>query len=193
MVARDRDVVEEDLAVGRAPDARALAGGLEALPRPAAACAHDERRALDPEVLVLDVADLLGREGLRRLRRLLAAREQRAAARAVVRRLRVLEAALLAVDDAHRYAGGARLPRQDLGEPVDVDLVEHAAAARGLEARDELRAKDVDLAVQEAALVADLALLHFELVDQAFQVAVGQRAQIRERFHCAAFRRRSVI
>ena len=120
----------------------------------------------------------------------LALREQRAAARAVVRGLRVLEAALRAVDDAH--AGRRRLARQDLRQAVDVDLVEHAAPAGALQPRDELGAQDVDLAVQEAALVADLALLLLEVVDQALQLVVGQRAKIRERFHGAAFRRRWV-
>ena len=166
MVPGDGDVVEEDLAVGRAADARALAGRLEALPRPAAACADDERRALDPEVVVvLGVADLLRRERLGRLDGRLALREQRAAARAVVGGLRVLEAALGAVDDAH--AGGAALPGEDLGQPVDVDLVEHAAATRRLQARDELRAQDVDLPVQDAALVADLPLLLLQVADHA--------------------------
>src|SRR5207244_3708561 len=83
------------------------------------------------------------------------------------------------------------LPREDVGQPVDVDLVEHAASARLLQPRDELRAQDVDLAVQQAALVADLALLLLEVFDQALQRAVVQRAKIRERFHTAAFRRRA--
>ena len=81
---------------------------LEALPRPAAARAHDERRPFQAEVLMLEVVpDFLRREGLRRFRRMLSLREERAAARAVVRRLGVLEAALLAVDDAHQAFGDA--------------------------------------------------------------------------------------
>ena len=47
MAARDRDVVEEDVALGRAPDEGAVADRLEALPRPAAAGADDERRPVD--------------------------------------------------------------------------------------------------------------------------------------------------
>src|SRR5262249_20224998 len=93
---------------GRAADARAVAGRPEALPRPAAARPDDERRPFEPEVLVLERADLLGREALRRLDRCLALGEQRSAARAVVGRLRVLEPALLAADDVH--AGGAAFP-----------------------------------------------------------------------------------
>ena len=45
--ARDRDVVEEDVALGRAADQRPVADRLEALPRPAAAGADDERRPVD--------------------------------------------------------------------------------------------------------------------------------------------------
>src|SRR5919202_795667 len=43
VLARDGDVVEEDLAVGGAADRRAVALGMEGLPRPAAARADDER------------------------------------------------------------------------------------------------------------------------------------------------------
>ena len=68
VVARHGDVVEEDLAVGRAPDPRARPRRLEALPGPAAALAHDEGGAFVPDDrVVLEVADLLGRERLRRL------------------------------------------------------------------------------------------------------------------------------
>src|SRR6476620_5630119 len=50
VLARDRDVVEKDPAVGRAADRR-LALGMEGLPRPAAAGANDQRGAGDAEVL----------------------------------------------------------------------------------------------------------------------------------------------
>src|SRR3954451_11199772 len=76
-----------------------------------------------------------------------------------------------------------RLAGQDLGQPVDVDLVEHAAAARLLEARDEIGAQDVDLAVQEPALIADLPLLLLELSDEALQRAVFERAEVGKGFH----------
>ena len=46
VAARDGDVVEENVAFGRAADQRALGRGKEALPRPAAAGANDERRPL---------------------------------------------------------------------------------------------------------------------------------------------------
>src|SRR5438105_7338390 len=48
VVARDGDIVEEDLAVGGAADARAIGARSKALPRSAAAGAHDERRRLEP-------------------------------------------------------------------------------------------------------------------------------------------------
>src|SRR5215208_771638 len=110
MVARDGDVVEEDVAVGRAADARAPRPGPERLAGAAAARADDERGPLEGlDGALAEIDDLLGRERLRRLgRRRLALLEQRAAARAVVRRLRVLEPALLAVDV--RHASGAAFP-----------------------------------------------------------------------------------
>ena len=51
VLARDGDVVEEHVALGRAADQRALAGREEALPRPAAAGADDERRPLAGQIL----------------------------------------------------------------------------------------------------------------------------------------------
>ena len=54
---------------------------------------------------------------------------------------------------------------------------------RLLQPRDELGAEDVDLAVQDAALVADLALLRLEVVLELLELFVGERAEIRERFH----------
>src|SRR6185312_6087351 len=66
------------------------------------------------------------------------------------------------------------LPREDRGQPVDVHLVEDALAAGHLEARDELGAQDVDLAVEQAALVADLVLLLLEVVDQGLQLALRE-------------------
>src|SRR5581483_7551370 len=76
----------------------------EALPRPPAAGAHHERRAFEPEVLVLgELVDLVGLQRLRRLRRGLALLEQRATARAVVGGLRVLEATFAAIHLSHRF------------------------------------------------------------------------------------------
>src|SRR5579864_5725488 len=102
MVARDGHVVEKDLAVRGATDSRPLAGGMERLPCPAAARTHDERRALEPvQQVMLVLPDLVGGERLRGLRGRVALVEQGAAARAVVRRLRVQESALGAIDMAH--------------------------------------------------------------------------------------------
>ena len=144
-------------------------GGHEALPRPAAARAHDERRAFEPEVVVLErVADLLGREGLRRLRAPARPAQQRAAARAVIRGLRVLEAALLAVRRRSCYAGGADFPVRISVRRSTSTWSSTLLPPDRLQPRDELRAQDVDLAVQQAALVADLVLLLLEVVDQVF-------------------------
>src|SRR5207249_11778404 len=69
MLAGDRDVVEEDAAVGRASD-RGFTLGMKGLARPAAAGAHDERRTLDAEILQGPggcVIPLLGGEALGRL------------------------------------------------------------------------------------------------------------------------------
>ena len=148
VLARDGDVVEEDVALGRAADQRALAGGEEALPRPAAAGADDQRRPLAAEVLQRRlgiVGDLLGCEGHGLLTRL-AFLEARAAARAEVGGLRVLEATLATVDVAqclHALVGLGRAPRgEDVGERLDVDVGD----ALALQPRRALRAEDVDLA-----------------------------------------------
>src|SRR5262249_62023570 len=77
----------------------ALAARPDAPARPAAAGPHDERRPPEPlDRLARELADLLGREGLRRLGARLALLEQRAATGAVVRGFRVLEAAFRAVN-----------------------------------------------------------------------------------------------
>src|SRR4051794_7422611 len=76
-----------------------------------------------------------------------------------------------------------RLAREDLRQPVDVDLVEDAAAARRLAPRHELGPEDVDLAVQHAAAVAHLVLFGLEVVDQLLEPLVGEGAEIREKFH----------
>src|SRR5438094_1555285 len=76
---------------------------------------------------------------------------------------------------------------EDLRQVVDIDLVEDALAPGLLQAGDELRAQDVDLPVQEPALVRDLVLLLGQIVDQLLEVVVGQRAEIGQRFQLAAF------
>src|SRR5919201_4459008 len=75
------------------------------------------------------------------------------------------------------------LGRQDLREPIDVELVEDAASLRLLQAGDELRAQDVDLAVEQPAAVRDLLLLLREVVDQLLEVVVGERGEGRKGFH----------
>src|SRR5829696_9042915 len=98
VVARHRDIVEEDVAVGGASDAGAVAARPECLAGAAAARADDERGPLEAVDGALgEVADVVGRQRLRRLDRRLALLDQSAAARAVVRGLRVLEPAFLAV------------------------------------------------------------------------------------------------
>src|SRR5581483_6011184 len=113
VLARDRDVVEEDPAVRRAADRRLAALRRERLARAAPARPDDERRPGEAEVLE-GLERLVGVRGLERLRLLdvlaLPFVEERAALRAVVRGLRVLEAALRTVDVAHQSLGGAAFP-----------------------------------------------------------------------------------
>src|SRR4051812_40057880 len=87
--------------------------------------------------------------------------------------------------DARRAAScrRRRLAREDLRQTVDVEVVEHAAPAGRLEPRDQLGLQDVDLAVQDAALVADLLLFGLQIVDQLLELLVREGAEIREKFH----------
>src|SRR5581483_1067775 len=108
--ARHRDVVEEDRAVRRAADRRALALRSERLPRAAAARTDDERGAFEAQLLELgELVALVGAEALRLLRGLGSVQEG-TALRAVVGGLRILEAALGTVDVCHYSEGGAALP-----------------------------------------------------------------------------------
>ena len=103
VLARDRDVVEKDAAVGRTADRR-FALWMEGLPRPAAAGADDERGARDAQVLERfrgRVVTLVRRERLRRLGAAFVLHEERTATGAVVRSFGILEAAFLTVDVAH--------------------------------------------------------------------------------------------
>src|SRR5439155_17777616 len=102
--------VEEDAAVGRAPDRRAVALRSERLAGAPAPRADDERGAVDPDVAerLEELLALLGGERLRLLPRLgLTVVEKRTALGAVIRGLRVLEAALGTVDVAHSLGGAA--------------------------------------------------------------------------------------
>jgi hypothetical protein len=72
-------------------------------------------------------------------------------------------------------------------------LIQSDALPGGLlQPGDELRAEDVDLPVEDAAAVRDLLLLLRVLVDQALQVLVGERGEIRERFHAGSLSGRRV-
>src|ERR687886_1322951 len=79
--------------------------------------------------------------------------------------------------------GRSRLGGEDLRQLVDVGTLEDASAARLLQTRDELRAQQVDAAVEDAAAVRHLALLLLELVDQLLELLVGKRREIGKRFH----------
>ena len=99
----------------------------EVLAGAAAAGAHDERRALDAELLQPGsplLLDFLGGERHGRVVRVALGDEQRAAAGAVVGGFQVLEPALGAVDVAHVGRRRRGLAREDLGQPVEVDLAE---------------------------------------------------------------------
>jgi hypothetical protein len=54
---------------------------------------------------------------------------------------------------------------------------------------DELRPQDVDLAVEDPALVRNLLLLLRELLDEVLQLVVGERAEIGKRVQCVPFRK----
>src|SRR5919198_2196410 len=151
VLARDRNVVQEDVALRRAADRGALALRREVLARPPAPRAHDERRALGAEIFERErgvLVALLGRVAHRRLGARLVLHEQRSALGAVVRGLRVLEAALGTVDVRH-YARRAPLPLgrrgcpagEDGREVVDVDLLEDALPPGLPQPRLELRAQ----------------------------------------------------
>ena len=70
---------------------------------------------------------------------------------------------------------------------IYVHLVEDARPSRLLQPRNELRAKDVDLPVQQPPLVGDLILLLHQIGDELFEIGVGQRCEIGQRFHGPPF------
>ena len=134
VVPRHGDVVEEDLAVGRAPDPRARPDGPERLPRPAAAGAHHERRALP--------APQTGRRD-RRPRRAKAPGSSRSSpARPSRSAPRSARSSSTPQDSESRTPGSTRssrrrggLPGEDLRQPIDVHLVENALPTRALRSR----------------------------------------------------------
>src|SRR3954451_23031074 len=81
-------------------------------------------------------------------------------------------------DSSRRWRG---LTRQDVRQRVDVHVLEHTLAAGLLEADNELRAQDVDLAVKDPPPVGDLLLLPRQLVDQVLQLGVREAGEVRER------------
>ena len=97
MPPRDGDVVEEDVAVGGAADQRSRAFGGKRFAGPPSARADDERGTAGVTGGVPLLGELVRCEAQRRLAVLVAA-QIRPAARAVVRRLGILETALRAVD-----------------------------------------------------------------------------------------------
>src|SRR3954447_4511153 len=103
-------------------------------------------------------------------------------------------AALALVLSRFRHA----LAGEDVRERLHVGAADHGLALLALAAQavHELRAEDVDLAVQDAALVRDLLLLLGQLRDQILQVLIPERPEIRESVHvssaCSRERRASI-
>src|ERR1700722_816947 len=73
--------------------------------------------------------------------------------------------------------------RENVGQLLDVVTCDQYLAAVVLlaQAVDELRAKDVDLAVQDAPLVGDLSLFLCQLADDVFQFDIRERAKVGKR------------
>ena len=152
VLARDGDVVEEDVAVGRAADLVRSPLQRECLARAAAAGADDERRPLDSfdagraaprragRAMKLSVVSLVG----------ILVLEQRATARAVVGGFGVLEPALGAVDVAHSVSAGGLARRGSRSGGRRRPARARSSACLRLQPRDELGAQDVDLSVQHS-------------------------------------------
>ena len=189
---------------GERPIVRALALRQEVLARTTPTRADDQRRPLGAEVLEGDgclVSPLLRRVAHRRLAPRLVLDEQRAAAGTVIRGLRVLEAALRAVDVAIGSRCGSRHLRSRLVEPharaqpcprgspraCPCRRARGRPAARLPQASLQLRAQDVDLSVQDPAPVRDLLLLLRQVVDQLLEIVVGKRCEIGKGFHGVPF------
>src|SRR4029450_8261558 len=83
-----------------------------------------------------------------------------------------------------------RVARKDVRERVDVDVLENALASRLLQPHDELRAEDVDLAVEDPPAGRDLLLLARQPVDQILQRVVGEADEILKRLHHCPFVRK---
>src|SRR5438093_10124314 len=157
VVARDRDVVEEEVGVRAPADRHPVAVEREALADPSAARADYEHRAVGGRVVEVDRDELAGlphavRRG-RRLAGVLLGRgptaEEVPAALAVVRPVGVDEAAVRAVQRhgcgrllrrGRRRLVAPRAPGEDVGESPDVVARDHVLAALVLlaQAVDEL-------------------------------------------------------
>jgi hypothetical protein len=79
--------------------------------------------------------------------------------------------------------GPGRAAGEDVGELLHVVTGDDVFPALVLlaQAVDQLRAQDVDLPVQDPALVGDVDLLLGELLDVLLQLRVGERAKVRKR------------
>src|SRR5688572_11409058 len=75
------------------------------------------------------------------------------------------------------------LAREDLAQPLDVDLFGERLLSLSLQPRTSFGSEHVDLAVQEAPLVGEVVLLSLQVGDQAMQVVVGQRREIGKDVH----------
>src|SRR5918995_1861220 len=84
------------------------------------------------------------------------------------------------------------LAREDVRELLHVGAADHGLALLVLLAEPvhELRTQDVDLAVEDPALVGNFLLLLRELLDELLQLVVRERAEIRERVQCGPFQKR---
>ena len=125
--------------------------------------------------------------------------EQRAAPRAVVRGLRVLEAALGAVDVAHgdpvrsRRLAAAFAARTRFGERRRrLSMSGTPPSPSGLlQSRDELGAEDVDASLQQRGGGSEISFSSFSSsLDQRLQLVVGERRRDRGAVPRAAFRGR---
>src|SRR5205085_10955326 len=81
---------------------------------------------------------------------------------------------------------GRGLAGEDVGELLDVRPADHGLPLLALspEAVHELRPEDVDLAVEDPALVGDLLLLLRELIDQALELLVRECPEVGKGVHC---------
>src|SRR4051794_6003532 len=81
------------------------------------------------------------------------------------------------------------LPGEDVGQLLHVGAADDRLALLVLLAQPvhQLRAQDVDLAVEDPAPVGNLLLLLRELLDQILQLSVGERAKVWKRVQCGPF------